>query len=67
MGFAESTYPTLPAIVKAQIPPGGILSKDGEDDIVTNLLEQLLSLSPKTPAQSGSGLKKEGDIPGSWE
>jgi Wiskott-Aldrich syndrome protein len=66
MGFTENAYPSLPAKIKAQLPPSGIIEKDKEDDIVTTLLEELLSVSPKLPAASGSGVRKDRDIPGAW-
>lgn len=55
MGFTENAYPTLSAKIKQQMPVNGVLTKDGEDDIVTNMLEELLAMSPKPPAASGSG------------
>lgn len=66
MGFTENAYPSLPSKIKTQIPTGGIINKDSEDDIVTTLLEELLSMSPMPPATSGSGLKRDRDIPGAW-
>jgi Wiskott-Aldrich syndrome protein len=65
MGFTENAYPSLPTKIKTQMPPTGVVNKDGEDDIVTTLLEELLSMSPK-PAASGSGMRKDRDIPGAW-
>jgi len=66
MGFTENAYPSIPAKIKKQMPPGGLISKDNEDDIVTTLLEELLSVSPKPPAASSSGLRRDRDIPGAW-
>jgi hypothetical protein len=69
MGFTENAYPSLPSKIRSQMPTNGVLTKDGEDDVVTNLLEELLAMSPKGPTASGSGLKKENpkDIPGAWQ
>jgi hypothetical protein len=63
MGFLESAYPGLPTKIKALLPANG---KDGEDDIVTTLLEDLLAMSPKAPVASGSNLRKDREIPGAW-
>lgn len=61
MGFTESAYPDLPIKIEAQISSSGAgsgaLTKNGEDDIVTTLLEELLTTSPRPPAASGSGLR----------
>lgn len=65
MGFTENAYPSIPTKIKTQMPPAGIVNKDSEDDIVTTLLEELLSMSPK-PGASGSGLRRDRDIPGAW-
>lgn len=67
MGFTESAHPELPSKIKAQLPENGAtISKENEDDIVTNLLEELIVLSPKVPHASGSGLQDKDDIPGAW-
>lgn len=65
MGFTENAYPDLPSKTKKQMPPSGFLTKEDEDDIVTNLLEELLALSPKPAVASGSGFGGR-DIPGAW-
>jgi len=66
MGFSENLHPSLPDKIKAQMPSGTGISKEGEDDVVTTLLEELLAMSPRTPVPSGSG-RKDNDLPGSWE
>jgi hypothetical protein len=64
MGFTENAYPELPSKIRAQMPTSGVVSKDGEDDIVTTLLEELLATSPKPPANTfGPG---DRDVPGAW-
>ncbi|KAG6841778.1 hypothetical protein C0991_007107 [Blastosporella zonata] len=63
MGFSESTHPELPGKIKAQLPADGVVRSDSEDDIVTTLLEDLLAVSPKPPAASGSGARQ---VPGAW-
>ncbi|KAF9469858.1 hypothetical protein BDZ94DRAFT_1243420 [Collybia nuda] len=65
MGFTENAYPDLPSKIRAQMPPSGIISKDGEDDIVTTMLEELLAMSPKPPAHSAFGAGDR-DVPGAW-
>lgn len=65
MGFMTKAYPIIPSRIKAQMPPNNF-NKDVEDDIVTTMLEELLAMSPKPPAASGSGLRKDRDIPGAW-
>lgn len=54
MGFSENTYPDLPAKIKAQMPATGAITKEGEDDAVTTLLEELLARSTRSPVASGS-------------
>lgn len=67
MGFTESAHPDLPSKIKAQLSQSGAsISKENEDDIVTNLLEELIVTSPKQPHASSSGLKRKDDIPGAW-
>jgi hypothetical protein len=65
MGFTDNAYPDLQGKIKGQMPPNGVVSKDAEDDIVTTLLEELLAMSPKPPAPSGSNVK-DANIPGAW-
>jgi Wiskott-Aldrich syndrome protein len=61
MGFTEVAYPTMVSKIRAQMPSSGVVTKDVEDDIVTNMLEELLAMGPSA---SGSGPKN--DIPGAW-
>ncbi|KAF8078909.1 hypothetical protein FPV67DRAFT_1466825 [Lyophyllum atratum] len=63
MGFTDNAYPDLPSKIKAQLPSDAILTQDAEDNIVTTLLEDLLTLSPKPPMASASGSR---EIPGTW-
>ncbi|KAG6817942.1 hypothetical protein H0H87_012410 [Tephrocybe sp. NHM501043] len=63
MGFSEGTHPELPSKIKAQLPADGVVRNDSEDDIVTTLLEDLLAISPKAPAASGSGVR---EVPDAW-
>jgi Wiskott-Aldrich syndrome protein len=64
MGFAEAAHPNIPVKIKELIASFKPVTKDGEDDIVTTLLEELLAKSPKpTPGPSGSGAR---DLPGAW-
>ena len=42
------------------LPTDGAITKDGEDDIVTTLLEAMLTESSVASGSGGS------DIPGSW-
>jgi hypothetical protein len=72
MGFTETMHPELSSKIKAQVPSVGSISKEKEDDIVTNLLEELILKSPPhAPIASGSGLHHHDDdrssIPGAWE
>lgn len=72
MGFSETSYPSLPDQVKAQLSQDMTFSKEMEDEIVTNLLETLLATSPtspttRTPIASGSGIRENIDLgPGGW-
>ncbi|KAJ4485808.1 hypothetical protein J3R30DRAFT_3365536 [Lentinula aciculospora] len=49
MGFSETAHPDLASKVRAVVPHDGILTRDNEDEIVTNLLEELV-IRTKTPA-----------------
>lgn len=43
------------------------MTKDGEDDIVTSLLEDMLAMAPHEPSPaSGSGPREDKNIPGAW-
>jgi hypothetical protein len=67
MGFTDNAYPSLPAMIKERMPRDGTLTKDAEDDIVTTVLEDLLTISPTAPVASSSGPRAERDVPGAWE
>ncbi|KAH7927282.1 hypothetical protein BV22DRAFT_1111210 [Leucogyrophana mollusca] len=58
MGFTDSAYPTLSTKVMDQLASHPSASRDVEDEIVTNLIEELLTTNP----QPGSSR----DIPGAW-
>jgi hypothetical protein len=66
MGFTELTNPALPGLIREKVPTTHALQVEEEDDLVTTLIEDLLSAAPKTPVASGSGLKMDEDIPGAW-
>jgi len=57
MGFTENFYPDLRQKIKDHLPIDGVIS---EDDIVTALLEAMLT---ESSVASGSG---GNDIPGGW-
>ncbi|KAG2155568.1 hypothetical protein DEU56DRAFT_768054 [Suillus clintonianus] len=61
MGFTEGTYPKLNAKVTEQMAAHPPTTKDGEDDIVTNLIEELI---PSASAPRASGSREP--IPGAW-
>ncbi|KAG2044435.1 hypothetical protein BDR03DRAFT_1004750 [Suillus americanus] len=61
MGFTEGTYPKLSAKVLEQMVTHPPATKDIEDDIVTNLIEELIP-STFTP-RAGSSREP---IPGAW-
>lgn len=63
MGITDNAHPTLPAKIKEQMPEGNV-SEEAENNIVSNLVEELLFMSPK-PTASGSGLR-DGELPGAW-
>ena len=60
MGFTEGAYPKLTGKVMDQLLSHPPVTKDAEDDIVTNLIEELVS--------SGGGAQAGGSrgIPGAW-
>ncbi|KAG2156626.1 uncharacterized protein EDB93DRAFT_1326340 [Suillus bovinus] len=61
MGFTEGTYPKLNARVSEQMAAHPPTTQDIEDDIVTNLIEELIP-STFTPRAGGS----REPIPGAW-
>ncbi|KAJ3503819.1 hypothetical protein NMY22_g18117 [Coprinellus aureogranulatus] len=73
MGFTEGSHPALPAKIRAQLPTDTrTFTKAMEDEIVTNLLEDLLSreATPRSPVASGSGIQREHNqmgVPGGWQ
>jgi hypothetical protein len=66
MGFTDNAYPTLPSRIRDLLDVNKPLTKDGEDDIVTTLLEELLATTPQPPLASGSGPRDDRNIPGAW-
>jgi Wiskott-Aldrich syndrome protein len=66
MGFTANVYPSLPRKINDQMADIKPRTKDQEDDIVTTLLEELLTFSPKPTPVPGSGNRKDLDLPGSW-
>ncbi|KAG2062277.1 hypothetical protein BDR06DRAFT_869106 [Suillus hirtellus] len=61
MGFTEGTYPKLNAKVSEQMVAHPPTTKDVEDDIVTNLIEELI---PSSFAPRASSSREP--IPGAW-
>ena len=62
MGFTEQGCPTLASKIRSQLPRGGVLTNEDEDNVVTNLLEELLAMSPKPHG----ALNSDETIPGAW-
>jgi hypothetical protein len=62
MGFTEGTCPRLNAKVTEQILANPPATKDAEDDIVTNLIEELI---PSNPVRPRAGSSRD-PIPGAW-
>ncbi|OJA19578.1 putative protein 10 [Rhizopogon vesiculosus] len=62
MGFTEGTCPKLNVKVTEQILANPPITKDAEDDIVTNLIEELIPSKPAHPRASSS----REPIPGAW-
>ncbi|KIJ66272.1 hypothetical protein HYDPIDRAFT_109265 [Hydnomerulius pinastri MD-312] len=61
MGFTEGAYPNLSGKVMDQLLAHPPTTKDAEDDIVTNMIEELIPSTSGLPRASGSG-----GIPGAW-
>ena len=58
MGFTPTKYPVLTSKVEARVPRHGEVSKEREDSIVTEIVEELLQTSPsREPQASGSGTR----------
>ncbi|KZP04690.1 hypothetical protein FIBSPDRAFT_852064 [Athelia psychrophila] len=63
MGFTETAFPHLPARIRDLLAAKKPTTKEGEDDVVTSLLEELLA----APQASGSTLRPQGEnVPGAW-
>jgi len=60
MGFTEKVYPDLRQKIKDHLPTDGVITKDGEDGIVTTLLETML-MESSVPSGSGGS-----DNPDDW-
>lgn len=60
MGFTEGTYPNLTGKVMDQLLARPPVTKDTEEDIVTNLIEELI------PSGGGTHAGASGGIPGAW-
>lgn len=52
MGFSETAHPDLASKIRASLPEDGAVTRDKEDDIVTNLLEELV-VRTKSPMAAG--------------
>ncbi|KAI0719983.1 hypothetical protein C8T65DRAFT_634506 [Cerioporus squamosus] len=58
MGFTSTKYPVLASEVESRVPRHGEVSKEREDSIVTDIVEDLLQTSPvREPEASGSGTR----------
>ena len=90
MGFTRDVYPTLPDKIAKRVSQSVVsqsfmstkdveeISKDKEDTIVSDVVDELLQVSPTPPPKdtiglphaSGSGENQNdrsgGDLPGSW-
>jgi hypothetical protein len=58
MGFAAAIYPSLPGMIKLHLAGNETPTPDEEEEIVTKLLEELLSFSPPQAFASGSGASR---------
>lgn len=83
MGFTQSDYTALPQKIENQVGPKTPACKDDEDNVVTSVLEELLSMSPRsaTPAtttpmrsrsprrysKTGSTSTSSTSVPGAWD
>lgn len=50
MGITENAHPELPAKIKEQLPEG-TLTEDAENNIVSNLVEELVRAIPQYTRQ----------------
>ncbi|KAF9535680.1 hypothetical protein CPB83DRAFT_842142 [Crepidotus variabilis] len=56
MGFTENSHPDLLTKIKSNMPATDTITKEQEDDMVTNLLEDLIPSSPlRAPGPVASG------------
>jgi Wiskott-Aldrich syndrome protein len=61
MGFTEGTCPNLSGKVMDQLLTHPPITKDAEEDIVTNMIEELIPSGSSVPRANGSR-----DLPGAW-
>jgi len=55
MGFHETSFPTIRTVVESHLPADGSrITKEVEDDVMSEVLENLLETS-----NSGSGIQPE--------
>ncbi|GJE87561.1 hypothetical protein PsYK624_036440 [Phanerochaete sordida] len=77
MGFTAAGYPNLPSKVNAQVArfestrqdaAGSDVSRDAEDSVVAEIVEELLSAPTPGPSTAGSGNLRRSNttVPGSW-
>lgn len=61
MGFSEREYPTLPNVVSSCLKTNDVtkMSKSDQDDVVSLVVDELLTMPPSTPKASGSGLSTD--------
>ena len=50
MGFNESTHPGIASKIDARIPSGEDLTEEKEEDVVSEVVDDLLSDASPTPA-----------------
>lgn len=62
MGFTDEKYPRIQALMGSHVRPNSVLTRTEEDEIVTRLLEDILSFSPKGTSATPSVMSKRTSV-----
>jgi hypothetical protein len=67
MGFTDEKYPRIKSLMGSHVRPESILTRTEEDDIVTKMLEEILSFSPKGTNATPTVSRRASTVPTAWK
>ncbi|EIN13959.1 hypothetical protein PUNSTDRAFT_95398 [Punctularia strigosozonata HHB-11173 SS5] len=67
MGFTDDKYPRIKSLMGSHVRPDSMLSRTEEDEIVTKMLEEILSFSPKGTNGTPTASRPASTIPTGWK